>query len=267
MRALLTLVALAAASPSEADASPLYERALMVRADALCGLFEPAVGRALKVSAAQARSAALRSGVTAAELKATEARAGARAAAAGCGSPDLKLAAERVRDAYAGWGRQLSLDVDGPWRVRRTVLPDRWRAAQEVSFEGGRLTFGLTSGDARPAAAVRFSDARAPSAVRLRFRDAGRETRPDPAGKGVARRVWAASAEASPVGLTPQGGGSARLYRWPVSTAELLSELDPRESLWVEFVFPGTGGREDVRAARVRVGDLAVALAFLEIGS
>jgi hypothetical protein len=64
-------------------------------------------------------------------------------------------------------------------------------------------------------------------------------------------------------GLSP--GPKGRLFHLPVTAAEALAALDPREAVAVEFVFSGAGG-VTVRTAVFEVGDFAAGLAFLQAG-
>src|SRR5438128_10711496 len=90
------LVSAGVAAPGLARAQPVdlyFERAVMAAADARCGLFTPEISAALAASAAQARGAALRAGAAPEQLRETGQAARAKAAAAVCGSPDLRTAA------------------------------------------------------------------------------------------------------------------------------------------------------------------------------
>src|SRR5512140_3638756 len=90
--------------PGFAHAQPadlFYERAVMSAADQRCGLFTPDVGAALAAATAQARGAALRAGVPADALRATQRAAQAKAAGADCRSADVATAAARVRSAFS----------------------------------------------------------------------------------------------------------------------------------------------------------------------
>ncbi|MEI7932421.1 MAG: hypothetical protein WCI21_05125, partial [Alphaproteobacteria bacterium] len=74
-----------------------YERALMSAANARCRLFEPNLAAALAMTEAQARGAALRSGIEEDELDQVAERARAKAGAQACNSADLATAAEKVK--------------------------------------------------------------------------------------------------------------------------------------------------------------------------
>jgi hypothetical protein len=262
---LLLLLVPAAASAATAEAL-LYERALMRAAGARCGLFEPPVQRALHASAIQARGAALRGGASLIALGATERRAATRANRTACASPELTVAATRVRGAFAGYARLNRIPLEG-WTADRLSLG--WRLRQTARFGFHRATLGLAGPGVRPAVAVSFADGATPAAARLRVRDPARDPHPDLRGASAAQRtpalatsrvIFAAEQTAAPAGLAP--GKTGRLFRLPPTAAPALAALDPREAVTVEFVFPG----DQVRTAIFEVGDFAAGLAFLEAG-
>jgi hypothetical protein len=277
------LCAAFAASPGLAHAQVLdlvYERTVMIAADQRCSLFAPEVSAALAAAQAQSRGAALRAGASAQALDGVEGRARRKAAATDCASPDLALAAERVRDAFAGFARLQRISYPGdtaPWRADRTGLGAiRWRLAQETRFGPDRMTFGLAGRNAGGAllAVASFADGRTPYAARLLVRDAERSSGPYLAGAGQALpldrrlpprsalRAYAAEAR-SPAGqdLLPKTSQSGWAFRFPAEAAQELADLDPRESVAVEFLFAG----DAVRRAYVEVGDFAAGRAFLKI--
>src|SRR5690606_32764281 len=133
-RRVAVLAAAAALCPSvvAADAIDLfYERSFMVAADARCGLFRDSAALALAAAAHQARGAALRQGIDAPDLARTAARARVRARATPCASPDLAVAAGRVRHAFDGWMRTRRMSFPGAkaeWAVDRTAYSrPAWR--------------------------------------------------------------------------------------------------------------------------------------------
>ena len=79
---------LAAALRHAGVAEVFYERAVMAAADQRCRLFTPEISAALNAGRAQARGAALRSGVDADALSKVESRARDKAYAASCTSPE-----------------------------------------------------------------------------------------------------------------------------------------------------------------------------------
>ncbi|HST92292.1 MAG TPA: hypothetical protein VLJ13_08870, partial [Brevundimonas sp.] len=82
--ALAGVTACLASAASAGPVDTYYERAFVVAADARCGLFEPRLDAALSAAAAQARGAALRSGIAETALMATAARARSRAQTVSC---------------------------------------------------------------------------------------------------------------------------------------------------------------------------------------
>jgi hypothetical protein len=80
----------------------------------------------------------------------------------------------------------------------------------------------------------------------------------------TATRSYLAEAR-SPAGpeLLPKAVEAGWAFRFPVAAAQALGDLDPRESIAVEFLFSG----EQVRTAYVEVGDFAAGRAFLRLAS
>jgi len=283
------LVAAGVAAPGLAWAQPAdlyYERAVMAAADARCGLFAPEISAALAAGAAQARGAALRAGISSDSLKSLERTAQAKAAQAGCRSPDIATAAARVKAAFSGYARITRLTYTGDvagWRADRDAgRTVRWRLAQETAFGADRLTFGLAGSEAGDAlvAVARFADDAQPYGARLVLRDDARAAQPyldrwsggSTVGLPLARRLpprgatkaYMASARA-PAGadLLPRGADGGWSFRFPDAAAAELAGLDPREAVAVEFLFPG----DEVRRAYVEVGDFAAGRAFLKMAA
>lgn len=281
--AALALAAVPALAGGPADV--YYERAVMTAADQSCRLFDPAVGAALSAATAQARGAALRSGIPAATLAAVQARASAVAAGAGCASPDIAVAAKRVRDGFEGYARLTSMRYPGDtadWLAERPAddAKARWRLSQTVKFGWDQVTFGVAGRlGGRPLMAVAgFADGARPYAARLVMRDAsitngpylttrladarGRIPLPSRLPPRSATRVFNAEGM-SPGGtdLRAPGLTSAWAFRFPAAAAQAIANLDPREAVAVEFVFAGDGP-DQVRTAYVEVGDFAAGQAF-----
>jgi hypothetical protein len=282
----------AALLPVAARAQPadlFYERAVMSAADQRCGLFAPEVSAALAAATAQARGAALRAGTTGEVLRRTERTAQAKAASVDCRSADIQTAATRVRSAFSGFAKMTRLtyagDVAG-WQADRNIYRSaRWQLSQETSFgagpQNGRMAFGLIGKDGPGAlvAVARFADGAEPYAARLVLRDDARSSQPylarltvggSTAGLPLAQRLppagaqkgYAAAARA-PAGpdILPKGATSGWAFRFPDAAAQELARLDPRESVAVDFLFPG----DVTRRAYVEVGDFAAGRAFLTV--
>lgn len=280
--ALLAAPGLGRAQP----ANVLYERTVMVAADARCRLFAPEVGAALAAGAAQARGAAQRGGAKRDELKALEARARDKAANVDCASADIRTAATRVANAFSGLARLWRLSYPGDiagWEADRMDSADaRWRVSQQARMGADHVTFGL-AGQGRPGvllAMARFEDGAKPYGARLVMRDADRSLGPylDRWGGGAtkslaldkrlppagAQRTFNA-AQRSPAGtdLLPKKVKSGWAFRFPEAATRELALLDPRESVAVEFLFPD----DKVRRAYLEVGDFAAGRAFVTIPS
>lgn len=283
----LALAAAALPGMAEAGAADLYyERTVMVSADARCHLFTPEIASALAAGQAQARGAALRGGLDEERLDGVEQRARSAVARTACDSKDIETAAQRVRNAFEGYARlsrQVYPGEHADWRAdRESGRSARWRLAQTSRFGWDQMVFGMAGKEAPGVllAVAQFADGATPYTARLVMRDAARTSGPylDKRGadaKGrlpLSRRMPPASAlrsysaEArSPAGedLSPKDMKSAWAFRFPMEAARRLADLDPRESVAVEFVFPG---RQDVvRRAYVEVGDFAAGRAFIQM--
>lgn len=287
----VVLVAVAAFGPAAARAQAVnifYERALMTAAGKRCGLFTAPIAAALAAGQAQARGAALRGGTDPQELTRVEARARNKAAAQACNSPDLALAASRVKTGFEGYSRLIKMDYPGEvagWKAERIASREGmvWNLSQATRFGADQMTFGLAgaNGTRSLVAVVRFADGARPYAARLVLRDASRAPRPylDRRGRTgtlpLASRItpramtdiYLAEARFAPDPLLVDKNLSGAIaYRFPAAAAQALAGLDPREAVEVEFVFPGsarTGNRDTVRRAYVEVGDFAAGRAFL----
>jgi hypothetical protein len=260
----------------------LYERTVMTTADARCRLFAPEISAALAAAQVQARGAALRAGRSTPDIEGVERRARERALGVDCASPDLSVAANRVRNAFSGFARMERIAYPGEqadWRADRSGPGQiRWRLVQETRFGADRLSFGLAG---RAASGVvlavgQFADGEAPYAARLMMRDARRTQAPyvDAFGSGSgaplarrlpprsALRIYAAEAR-SPAGsdLLPRDASRGWAFRFPAEAARELAALDPREAVAVEFLFDG----DVARRAYVEVGDFAAGRAFLTL--
>lgn len=285
--AWLALGALAVSPPAaRADsASQLYyERAVMSAAGARCGLFSPDIAAALAASQVQARNTALRGGAAPADLDAALGRANARASAAACGGADVKLAADRVRQAFKAYSGLHAMTYPGDvgdWRAVRdqTVINDAWRLSQTSRAGGDVVMFGLAGRQGQDAltAVAAFADASVPYAARLVLRDPARAPTPylaDLSGRaplsrrlppvGATRVILAQTRTAAEPALLPRGAGAATAFRFPAYAATALAGLDPRESVSVDFVFAAASG-EQVRRAYFEVGDFSAGVAFLRV--
>ena len=298
----LAACALAAASPARAAPAAtelLYERTLMMTADARCRLFTPPIGSALAAAADQARGAALRAGTAETAVAAAQDRARAKALATPCASRDLATAAARVRTAFQAYAELSRMSFPGrfaDWRgdrgaaVASPSTPPRrgpvWRLVQ-IAAQGVRPTLvGLSTGPAGAADGDVFTvvgarpQALAASTVRLVMRDPRLDASPylDPRGRGLAARlpprdrdrvILAATRAAAPRTLLPSEASGGGAFAFPPGAAPALAALDARDAVAVEFVYPGLAvgrGGERVETAWIEVGDFAAGLAFLKAG-
>jgi hypothetical protein len=275
--AMLAAPTIAAAQP----ANLFYERTVMSAAGDRCQLFTPEISAALAAGAAQARGAALRAGIEPKALALTEREARWRAAQLDCRSDEVTTAAARVRQAFAGYQQVSRMTYPGEaadWRADRGVgRTARWRLAQDATFGANRMTFGLAGREGANAlvAVADFADGAAPYSARLVLRDGARTMGPylgfggrTPLSRKVPPRAATkaflaeARSEAEPT-LDPKGGDDGWAFRFPPQAAQALADLDPREAIAVEFLFP----RGQVRTAYVEVGDFAAGRAFLRMAS
>ena len=289
---LVTAVALsgtlAAPALAQSAAQLFYERTVMSAADARCHLFDRPTSSALQAGAAQARGAALRAGATSKELRDIQLRATIKAAGVACASPDMTLAAGRVRTGFASYARLQKMSYPGDtaaWEADRATSArlNMWGLSQNVRFGYDRMTFGIASGPTQaPAltAMASFADGATPYAARLVLRDTqraseayldkrgadakGRIPLPARMPPGGATTAFTAQArDAAPRDLMAADMKSGWSFRFPLAASEALAQLDPREAAAVEFLFANRSGGDTVRRAYLEVGDFAAGRAFL----
>lgn len=260
-------------------ADQLYERTLMTAADARCRLFSPPISTALDAARAQARGAALRSGVSEPQVAALEQRARAKAGAAACNSKDIAVAASRVRAAFDGYVQMQSMTYPGDvasWKADRAssaTIPF-WRLSQMSAFGGDRLMFGLAGRNKALTAVATFENGQRPYAARLILRDTQRTLGPyidNRSGRALNGKVAPRNAslvfnaetrEEAPPTLLPTGAKTGLAFRFPAAAADAMAQLDPREAVTIEFAFAGRGD-EVTRKAYIEIGDFAAGRAFL----
>lgn len=278
---LMSAALAAAPSGAHAGAVDLFvERTVLHAADERCGLLAPESSVALAAGAAQARGAALRQGLSERAARSLEQRARARAAGLSCAAPELAQSARRVEASFKGYARIIRMTYPGDqaaWRADRTLAREaRWRLSQESRFGRDRMIFGL-AGRQTPGALMAvglFTDGARPYGARLVMRDTGRTLGPYlPAGdaglasrmpQGSALKAYVAEAR-SPAGadLLPKDAREGWAIRFPAEAVQTLSQLDPREAVAVQFLFPG----DRVRTAYVEVGDFAAGRAFVQMAA
>lgn len=280
------MLALAPMSAFATVVDTFYERAVMTAADERCRLFSPQVSSALAAGRAQARGAALRSGVSAETLDNAETRARLAAFSSACNSRDITVAAGRVRSAFEPYSRQLKEIYPGEvadWTAERYPVSHTpiWALSQPVALGADRMTFGLASqnGQSTLLAVVDFADAGQPYTARLIIRDPSRARQPyldkrlaDARGRlplsarmtprTATRSFLAEARQVADPRLAPGAVKDALAFRFPSDAASAIAGLDPRESIEVEFAFAGRNG-DVVKSAYIEVGDFAAGRAFL----
>jgi hypothetical protein len=287
--ALISALGLVGGWPAAAGASGpadlYYERSLMGAANARCRLFAPDIAAALNASARQARGAALRAGADPAALDTLQARADQRAAATPCRSPDLGVAAGRVKAAFAGYAHLNTMSFPGAyatWRADRGqagAATAAWRLSEAARGPSGPLILGIAAtadGMEALTAVAGWPGALAASSARLVVRDPAKAPRPylDPRRKDLAGQTpprsvtvaFLASARdfAAPE-LLPPGATAGAAFRFSTAAAAALQGLDPREAVVLELVYPTRNG-ERVEDVALEVGDFAAGVAFLSAG-
>jgi hypothetical protein len=167
-----------------------------------------------------------------------------------------------VRQAFEGYSRlrrQVYPGEHADWRADRdSGRAIRWRLAQTSRFGWDTMVFGV-AGRQSPGvlmAVAQFADGVTPYTARLVMRDAGRTSGPyldtrgaDAKGKlpldrrmppSSALKIYSAEARsAAGEDLLPKDVKAGWAFRFPADATRRLAELDPRESIAVEFVFPG----------------------------
>jgi len=282
--AILSLAAPALTQATAIDA--FYERAVMAAADQRCRLFTPELASALQAAEAQARGAALRSGYSGGQIAQVQERADAKVASVPCNSPDIALAATRVRAAFDGYAKLVRMNYPGDiadWTAdrstsRRVAI---WKLSQTSAFPGGVLEFGLAGEDGPSAlvAVAAFAGDAQPYAARLVMRDATLAPVPFINGlqstngrtplaarmppRSATDSVMAEARATADSTLLPNGAHNGIAFRFPKSAVDALGRLDPREAVAVDFLFASRNGPDQVRTAYVEVGDFAAGRAFL----
>jgi hypothetical protein len=283
------VVAVPVAAQAQPAMSLLYERTLMSTADARCHLFTPQIASALQAATEQARGAALQAGVSEAQIDAAQMRARAKAASVGCTSPDLQLAATRVRQAFEGYAQLIRMTFKGvfsEWRAERphpARTETRWAllqfaaAADGSNLRGSHLMIGLAGLPGRMQLTVVSDDPRAAtaSAARITLRDPTKLGAPyaDPQRKDLAGHLpspdltqgFLAGARApAPAPLLPIGSRTGTMFVFRPLVREAMERLDPRDTFTIQLVFPSPQG-DRVLTGWAEIGDFRAGEAFLTV--
>ena len=289
-KALKALTFLTGAAALAVDVHPamtqtpldLYrERVAMSAAGGQCQLFDAGTAAALAAGSAQARTAALRAGYAVQALDNGAADARAQVARMACGSPRLQRAAAEARDAFRAYSglRRMTFPGDvSAWRADRGMSQQSgaWRLAQDAWAGEDKVVFGVAGqqGAQTMALSVASSDSASPYAARLIVRDIARlpepQVQPGAASlqaraplRAAAKVILAeAKAPADPA-MRPQGASKAIAFRFPAAAQQMLEQLDPREAVSVEILYPSARG-DVVRTAFLEVGDFDAGVAFLK---
>ena len=198
-----------------------------------------------------------------------------------CSSPHVQQAAQRTRDAfraYSGLRRMWFPGELSTWRADRGMPRESasWRLSQD-SFAGlDKVVFGVAGlqGAETVTLAVAPSDGADPYAARLIVRDQTRLAEPllqpsrSPLAarapmRAAARVIMADSKGAADPALRPAGADKAIAFRFPAGAEQTLEQLDPREAVSVELLYPSRGG-DVVRTAFIEVGDFQAGVAVLK---
>jgi hypothetical protein len=283
------LVAVPMAAQAQPAVSLLYERTLMSTADARCHLFKPQIASALQAAAEQARGAALQAGVSQPQIDAAQMRARAKAASVACNTPDLQLAATRVRQAFDGYAQLIRMTFKGVFSEWRAERPHparkemRWALLQFAAavdgsnLRGSHLMIGLAGLPGRMQLTVLSDDPRAAKAsvARIILRDPTKLGAPyaDPHRKDLAGHLppldltqsfLAGGRAAAPAPLLPIGSRSGTMFVFRPLVREAMERLDPRDTFAVQIVFPSPEG-DRVLTGWAEIGDFRAGEAFLAI--
>ena len=257
------------------------ERVAMTAAGAQCRLFDADLTTALAVGVGQARTSALRAGYTDSALDRSAAEARALVGGMTCQSARVQQAAQRTREAFRAYSglQRMSFPGDvGAWRADRSmpVHSAAWRLAQSAYAGQDRVVFGVAGREGAEAVTLSVAsvDGAEPYAARLVVRDPTRMPQPllkagnaplsdrTPVRAGARVILAVARADADPA-LRPLGASKAVAFRFPADTEQALEQLDPREAVSVELLYPSERG-DLVHTAFLEIGDFDSGLAFLK---
>lgn len=279
----LSLPALAVGAPAWAQyADEVFaDRTAALALDARCELFGRGQRAALNAARLQARGALLRSGVDAGRLADFETQVREDVADQDCNAEETRAMQATIADAYEAYLRIPEMNFPGDvyaWTADRTTYAGdaNWVMQQDT----GELMAGLTAIERE----VRFTIAtpmsgRFSGAV-LVLRDPVREPDLyDPTLGGIfdgpaeapwarwtppdrARRlIWASERVSGEAVEALTGDAGAHIFRFPDAAAHALTELDPRESVRIDYL--DIEGKP-VLSSYFEVGDFGAALAFLQ---
>ncbi len=265
-----------APAPAQKADRAFYERAILLAADEKCRLFAPDLRRALRVSEAQARGAALRAGLAEPALARIGANAKQAIALTPCLDPEITGRATRARDAFAQFRLQKSQDFAGNqriWRARRIAPLAGWVLVQDLS---GAAQFGLWRGAGPDApagfilAAPVLAGQNRPIAAKLILRDRDKRATPILSGAGIVTSVNAPGLTAPPPAFTttlwarerlpdPEEPATRIRFAFGDEAGPRLAGLDPREAVILRLHYASGPPRDFL----MDTGDFAAAWAFV----
>ncbi|MEG2313634.1 hypothetical protein, partial [Brevundimonas sp.] len=236
------------------------------------------VEQALGAAALQTRGVLLRAGHETTQVGAVASRATGQGRAVSCGDPALQETSGRILHAFSRWSRAARLEFPASsksWRVDRFAgSKTGWRMVQDSGVGTAAVRFGLAGlspEETSPTVVVSFSGRSRPYAARLVMRDvdllprahavsAGQAQMPPFSGR---KAFFAARQMDAPDTLLGEGKRRGEAWEFPQEAMVRVTQLDPREPFWIEFLF------RDDSVARVpfEAGDAAAAEAFLGLGA
>lgn len=269
----------------------LDQRAFLQGADQVCTLFDTQTRLAMTAGVALARNSALRAGYDRNSVHDLMDRAKERGRLQTCDDPALKALSEHVSHAFAGFSMTARITFPGsqrPWRADRSGPEfQRWRLLQAVRLGFDRACLGYygTAQDPALTVALMHRPGEAPYGARLIYRNMGLTPDPwllRPGAKafsppvGEKKMILAAERTLNPEGfrmpLGPEDPEAKSrelrkdmdryVFRFKDDVGSDLAQLDPREQIFVEFLFA-----DHTVMARFEVGDFAPAAVFLTMKS
>lgn len=286
-----------AAAQAPAAATPadraFFERFLLIAGDEHCHFLDPDLLRALKVSTAQARGAALRAGLTEQDLQALEAKARRTIVNVSCVDSSLTArvaAAKRALGDYRKLAAQEFKGTKRSWLASRSGKDNGWRLVQALG-RGAQIGIVAANPDSDAVAAKRpirhlvfgvplAESEEAPIAARIFVRNPALQLQPVLGGFGaIASRDKPGLFAASPIVssafwakaryVNEGEEGRAVAFFFGADLVDAIMALDPREACLIELQ-PSLPDKEkvaaDINAQRylMEVGDLPAALAFIQ---
>lgn len=286
-----------AAAQAPANATPadraFFERFLLIAGDERCHFLDPDLLRALKVSTAQARGAALRAGLTEPDLRELEDKARRTIINVSCVDSSLTARVTAARRALGDYRKLAAQEFKGAkrtWLASRSGEDNGWRLVQALG-RGAQIGIVAANPDLDAVAAKRpvrhlvfavplAESEEAPIAARIFVRNRALQFQPTLGGFGaIPSRDTPGLFAASPIVSSPFWAkaryvndgeeGRAVAFFFGPDLVDAIMALDPREACLIELqADPPAKGQApaDINAQRylVEVGDVEAALAFIQ---